>query len=201
MPAGKAADDWVAVGVVLSVNPNRREVRLKPLPDGAHELEQRPWLRLRMRGDEIVRCRVETFAWHNETALITVAAGVPRDLVGRLKGAVAVLRRDERTLPPGQAWFREELPGCRVESENGEWVGVLKDLYTTPTAANRADGTVARTAGPRAGDVAVIERPDGSVVLAPLIDAVVRQWDAERGVLVVGDLAPYAVEQEAGRER
>ena len=170
--------EWVQIGRVRSVNPGRREVRIAPAPDCGQVFAALTWLHLSLRDGERMRCRVEMMRG-GDAPVATLAAGVPRDHVARMKGAAVLAQRavmeasaPERRQAPAIA------PGMRVVGPDGAEIGVITDIYKT--GANEA---------------CVIKKAGGGVMLLPLIEQVVAHVGPGTAVVRVNDIAPFAVEE------
>lgn len=167
----------VRAGVVRSVNPVRRELRIAPQAAHAHEFERRDWLRIVPRDGTELRCRVETMRRHGDEIIALLTPGVPRDTVALLKGAEVVLAVDECTAAPDVAWDVNEWIGWRVVGTDGTQVGQVAEAYVTKTNA-----------------AFTVRRTDGGGVTLPAIPEVVTEVDRERGVVRVSDIEQYGVE-------
>jgi len=174
--------EWVQIGRVRSVNPGRREVRIAPAQDCGQAFAALTWLHLSLRDGERMRCRVAMMRG-GDAPVATLAVGVPRDHVARMKGAAVLLERAavEATVPE-QRQEPAIAPGMRVVGPDGAEIGVIKDIYKT--GANEA---------------CVIEKAGGGVMLLPLIEQVVAHVDPGMAVVQVNDIAPFAVDEQAAR--
>ncbi len=81
-------DDWVAVGSVLSVQPPRREVRLRLEPGYARRAAESPRLRFVTPQGVVVRARVDAFEAQGDGGVAVLGAGTP-DPTAPPAGAVA----------------------------------------------------------------------------------------------------------------
>lgn len=172
-------EPWVEIAKVRSVNPGRREIRLSPVAGLDHALAGTDWLWIERAGGPPLKCRVDHMRdcgggqW-----LAGLAAGVPRDRIGAMRGAAVLMREADLPEAVMAPLATEDLPGLEVRCEDGALLGTVTDVYSS-----------------RARDVAVITRPEGGSVLLPMIPEVVLSADLEAGVLEVGDIGPYAVEE------
>ncbi len=175
--------EWVHIGRVRSVNPGRREVRIAPAPECGQAVAALTWLHLSLRDGERMRCRVERMRG-GDAPVATLAAGVPRDHVARMKGAAVLSERAVVEAIASQQQRRQPAitPGMRVVGPGGAEIGVITDMYKT--GANEA---------------CVIKKADGGVMLLPLIEQVVAHVDPGAAVMEVNDVAPFAVEEQAAR--
>ena len=171
--------NWIEIGTVKSVNPARREVRVVAKAAHVHEFDQLVWLRLNLSDGTHLRCRVKELKGGEEEYLVSFVPGVPRDNVARMKKAVAVVAEDERKPRADGSVHVSELPELKVFSKDGAVIGTVVAAYETG-----------------ANDVIEVEKPDGKIILLPVIEQLVESIDVEQGSLIVGDMTPYVVEEE-----
>ena len=96
-------DDWVAVGSVLSVQPPRREVRLRLEPGYARRAAESPRLRFVTPQGVVVRARVDAFEAQGDGGVAVLGAGTPRDVIAALRHASVVMTPDEAGAPDPNA--------------------------------------------------------------------------------------------------
>jgi 16S rRNA processing protein RimM len=168
---------WIEIGRVRSVMAARREARLSPLKGKAHEFADRTWFQVRSGGN-VLRLKVEKVQSIGDEFRVVFSPGVPRDIVGNLRGAVILVPEDElRGLSPTREWRLADLVGLRVVDAGGTLLGEVCEVYET--AADGAFG-VAKTGGGK--------------MLLPAIPQVVLDIDLAEETLTVGDIAPYVVD-------
>ena len=124
---------WIQIGHVRTVNPARGQLRVRPLAEWAHQFDGMAWIRLLLADDAVIRCRVEAVRSRDKAAVVTLAPGVPRDAVARMKGAAVVALVDEVTPRPGASFAAHPSRGASVSDGNGNRLGVVSD--GVPTAA------------------------------------------------------------------
>ncbi len=171
--------EWVRIATVRSVNPARRELRLKPDEDHGHALGTDTWLHVRPRGAAVKRCKAEAIREMGEGWQAILAPGVPRDLIGALNGAAVLMpaadyAQVERPLRP------RDLIGMTVLNADGETLGDVTEVYEG--AANAAF---------------TVEKKAGGTLTLPLIEEVFLEFDPDRRRLQLGDVTPYAVDSDA----
>ena len=173
------ATAWVPFGRVLRVNPARRELRIEVQPGRARTDEELEWVQTVLRDGSELKCRVEQIRLGDGTAVMNLAPGVTRDNVARMKGATLNVLADAHARRNDGDYTVEELKGLRVVNETGDELGVVETIYATD--ANAA---------------LEIVRSDGTGFLVPAIPQVIERIDWERNEIVVGDIAPYVVNDE-----
>lgn len=177
------AADRIPIGHVRAVTPGKRVLRVSPASGRERDLRAACWLRVDLRaaapdGRETIRCRVERASEDQGQFLITLMAGVPRDTVALMKGAVIWVERSE-LLRPKSGYEPSDLMGLSVVEQSGGVLGTVVDLYLGAQV------------------VVEIQRADGGLIRVPLIEQVVAAVDLDSGVMQVRDIAPYAVEDAA----
>lgn len=172
-------DPWIRIGSIRSVNPARRELRVAVGPRDAASFDGLEWIHVALGDDTVLRCRVAGVKPHGAAWIVALAPGVTRDAVARMKGAGIVVAR--------------HAPGARSEGSlrGAAWVGM-----EVVGVDGQIVGTVADVIETGANDVLEIEKPGGASILLPLIERVVERIEQAAGRLVVGEIAPYAVDDE-----
>jgi 16S rRNA processing protein RimM len=174
------ATRWIEIGRVRSVNPARRELRVRAARRHAHELDAPQAVRVQIHGAEPVRCVVESVRPAGGEFVMRLAPGVLRDTVAEMKSAALVLAPDELSPRPEGAVHASDLIGVQVYEEG----------QTAPL------GRVTAAYETNANEVLEIERDSGGTVLLPFIDALVASVDLDREVLVVRDIGPHVAVDE-----
>lgn len=172
------AGRWVEIGVVRSVNPARRELRVQARRQGRSRIERAEWVHVGVAAKTpLLRCKVASVAAGAEWIVIALAAGVPRDTVAEMRNArVYIEPGPAGGQAPGE-YEASELVGLEVVSSRGERIGVIRDAVETG-----------------ANDVVEIETATGRRMLLPVIERVVESIEWNEGRVVVGDYEPYAVD-------
>lgn len=169
---------WTSIGTVVSVNPARRELRVGAGPGREPDLETAVRIEVVLRDGEKVCCRVTAARVAGAVVVLSLAPGVLRDSVARMKGA-QVLADVAAELESNGLHGTADLPGMEILSEGGNLLGVVCDAFSTP-----------------AHDVIEVEQADGKKFMLPVVDQVVVTADFDRGVVVVRDITPFAVYNE-----
>jgi ribosomal 30S subunit maturation factor RimM len=169
---------WIEIGAVCSMNPARREVRLRPRPGQSRHFDGMQWLWLVLADGEELRCKVQSAETAGDEIRVFLGPGVTRDTVARMKGAVAVAE-DDGSVRGGYkvaAWV-----GYEVFDAAGVPLGRIADAFETP-----------------AHGVIEVEKPGGGTFSLPVIEQVIAKVDSDRGTVTVHDITPYAVDDETG---
>lgn len=169
------------IGRIKSVNPARREVRIDAPKARVRDAESWSWLYIEESDGELSRYKIARAALKGECAVVELAPGVPRDTVRLLKGR-RVLRPKAASEPKfsfdGEA---TDLVGMTIESNDGSLLGEIVAGFET-----------------KANGVLEVLRPDGSSLLLPLVPEVIEGIDLDKGKVIAGDIAPFAVEHGSG---
>lgn len=171
-------EERLCSGKVVSVRPDRREVRVDPVPGMEERIEAGGWVWFRGATGREWKCKVIGVRQTGQGVVITVSAGTPKDTIAQLRGADALAPAP----PEGEyepMYTLDDLRGLAVAHADGTIAGHVTDLY---------DG--------KAHAMAAVETPDGAEVIIPLIPRVVESVDLEAGLITVGDLTPYSVSDE-----
>ena len=165
------------MGCARSVNPARRELRVRPGPGSVAVFDPGGWVRIVLRDGTSMRCKFERMRAETGEAVLTLAAGVTRDNVARMKGARVMMETWRNVRDADTEYDAAALEGFEVRDLEGAVLGTVTGVYAT-----EANAAIA------------VARPGGGGFLTPVIDAVIADVDWEQGVVVVNDTAPYTVE-------
>lgn len=168
---------WRETGRVRSVNPRTREVRIAIRPGLGYVFDGLTWIQFMVPPGDPLRCKVAAIKSDESVAVVALAPGVSRDIVGRLKGVKVVMAPEAWPPRPGLAWRLDDLMAMKVVLPSGDLLGTVCEVYEGP-----------------ANDAFAVLRPDGSRVILPVIDAVVRSVDSDNATINTGDVTPFMVE-------
>lgn len=118
-------------------------------------------------GDDLQEIRLTAVRPHQRRYLVSLEGYGSRPAAESLRGQAVQLRHDQVRLPDG-VYFRWQLIGLRVVTEDGEALGELVEVL-----------------GTGANDVYEVLLADGRRVLLPAIDSVVLSIDLEAGAIRV----------------
>ncbi|HBT46320.1 MAG TPA: 16S rRNA processing protein RimM [Peptococcaceae bacterium] len=158
----------VAVGKVVSTHGYRGEVKVWPWTDFPERF--RPGTRLFLAGGggslTVARSRQ-----HGKSVIIRFNEIPDLTSAEKLRGTILEVEPWEvEPLPPGR-YYIFQLVGCRVYTEDGEFLGELRDVQQTG-----------------ANDVFIIVTPRAKEVLIPAVREIVREIDLEQGIIKVKPL-------------
>jgi ribosomal 30S subunit maturation factor RimM len=163
------------VGSVRSVNPARREVRVAPLAGYGPCFAGMGWVHVVLEGVRL-RCKVDSATPHHDLWILRLGAGVLRETVSKMRGSAVVAPKSSLAPAPGGEWPPGVFEGLEMLGPGGP------------------EGAV--TAAFRNGAQTVLElrRPAGGTARVVLVPGLVTGVDLENGVMTVGDISPYVVD-------
>ncbi|MCL4691335.1 MAG: 16S rRNA processing protein RimM [Candidatus Hydrogenedentes bacterium] len=170
---------WIRIGTVRTVNPARRELRIDAEGAQTHQFDGLEWVGLGRNADAVTRCRVESSTVRGDDATVRLSAGVTRDSVAAMRKAGVFIEGSTRKARPDGGWHPDDLLGLTVVGPGGAVLGTIAEWIETG-----------------ANDVMEIEKPGGGRLLLPAIEQVIESVDLEAGRVYVGDISPYAVDDE-----
>lgn len=161
------------------MQPGKREIRIQPAPGREALFEALDWVNVLLRDGTLRRCRVEKLRCTEAGVLVVLTAGVTRDAVGLMKHAKVVMADSEMRQRRAEGYVLEDLLGLHAEDSAGQPIGRVVEVLESS-----AQGAFE------------LERADGRRVMLPAIAQVIESVDLNRGVMLLRDIAPYAVENE-----
>ena len=157
---------YLAIGRIVRAHGLRGEVSIAVLTDFPERFETTEWVYL---GDEFeaTAYRIESYRWHKQNILLTLAGVSDRTQAEKLRGQFVQVPLEEAVSLPEGTYYLYQLIGLEVTSTTGEFLGVITDIIETG-----------------ANDVYVVEK-DGQKILLPAIPDVIKTVDILNGVMVV----------------
>ena len=157
---------YLAIGRIVRAHGLRGEVSVTVLTEFPERFETTEWVYL---GDEFEAAayRIESYRWHKQNILLTLAGVSDRTQAEKLRGQFVQVPLEEAVPLPEGVYYLYQLIGLNVTSTTGEFLGVITDVIETG-----------------ANDVYVV-RKDGKDILLPAIPEVVKAVDILNGVMVV----------------
>ena len=166
----------VVAGKVQSVHPGKRQVRIQ----AADEIPDEAFLgrvRMRLANGREISPLVGALRRLEDAVVVELTPGTTRDTVAQLKGAEVLWEADESALRLADRQDLDALIGMRLVGAGAVELGVVAGALTTP-----------------AHGVVEVEQADGRRLLLPVIPEVIERIDWDDGVIFVGDIAPYVVD-------
>jgi 16S rRNA processing protein RimM len=165
---------WVALGRVVGAHGLRGQIRVRYFGEGPDELLRQPRLGFGASEEDasVTELEVARAAPGRRGEVRIGLVGVDsREAAEDLKGRLALASPAAlEVLPPGE-YYGYQLVGCRVETEDGRPVGVVRSLWPTGET-----------------DVLVVEGEGGVEHLIPTARELLRDVDVEARRIVVAEI-------------
>jgi 16S rRNA processing protein RimM len=161
---------WFNVGKIVNTHGIKGEVRVISKTDFAEERYKKGNKLFIFMNEhaEPVEVTVKTHRVHKSFDLLTFDEYDNINQVEKFKGAMIKIPENQLSeLDEGEYYFHEII-GCKVITENGEEIGIVKEILT-----------------PGANDVWVVKRKKGQDVLIPYIEDVVKNVDVEEKIITI----------------
>lgn len=155
------------VGVITQTHGIRGEVKVFPTTDDATRFKKLKEVILDSGRERLVMT-IEGVKFFKKYAILKFKGYDSINDIEKYKGAKLLVTRDNAVALKKGEYFVADLIGLRVETENGETLGELKNVLETG-----------------ANDVYVVEMEDGREVLLPAIKECVLKIDMESSVITV----------------
>ena len=173
----------VAVGRIVGAHGLKGQLRVHHFAAGPDILVQAPMVFLseREEGLEAVAYEVVNAAPGRHGEVRMALAGVTdRDSAEGLRGRVVLAEAQPLAELPEGEYYNFEFIGCRVESENGEALGTVREIWPTGAA-----------------DILVVDGEGGQQHLIPASERLLREVDIE-GRRIVIEVAPGLLDNASG---
>lgn len=145
---------YLAIGRVQRPHGIRGELRVEILTDYPERVAAMDHLYL---GPDHQRYSVKGVRLHKNVLLLTLEGCADRDAAEALRGLlVEIAYEDAVPLEEGE-YYHFQLPGIRVETEAGEFLGEIAEVFTVPGG----------------NDVYVVHGPRGELLIPAIHDVVV----------------------------
>lgn len=167
----------VVAGTVHSVNPAKRQVRVRAAAGDVPDEAFLGRLRLRLTDGREVRPLVAALRRPGGAVVVEFTPGTPRDSVAGMRGAEVLWEADEAAIALLGRLEMDALIGMRLVGPGGTAIGKVVGALETP-----------------AHGVIEVKCPDGRSIMLPVIREAVEQIDWESGAIFVRDIAPFAVD-------
>jgi len=161
-------ENWFQVGIIVKPQGIAGELRVLPTTDDPTRFARLKEVKLRLPRGQETMYKLLSARVHNGLVLVRLEGVSDRNMAEALVQGVLLIP-PEKALPLStDEYFVRDLVGLKVETEEGEELGVVADVF--PTGAN---------------DVYTIRGADGESFMIPAIKDVVRSVCMESGVMVV----------------
>ncbi len=147
------------IGIISRPHGTSGEVKVQTSPEYLTALEgvRKVYLGNAIQGTPVLGCRI-----HQNALLLQLEGVQSRNDAESLRGARVQVRTSELpVLSPGE-YYSFQLVGMHVTDETGTELGIVSDILATGS-----------------NDVYVVNTPDGSELLLPAIESVIRKVDPD----------------------
>ena len=144
-------EEMAVVGTIARAHGIRGQVIVNPETDFPEQRFHAGAELFIERGGQVKTLTVSTARFHRERPVIGIAGVDTMDEAGALAGQELRVPVDRLAALPSGTFYRHDLIGCRVETQDGRLVGVVRDV----------EGTI--------GDSRLVIDGDGGEVLIPLV--------------------------------
>jgi 16S rRNA processing protein RimM len=157
---------YLAVGKIVRAHGLRGEVSVAVLTEFPERFETTEWVYL---GNEFEATpyRLESYRWHKDNVLLTLAGVTNRTQAEALRGQLVQVPLEEAVALPEGSYYLYQLIGLQVKTVEGEFLGIITSIMETG-----------------ANDVYVVQN-QGRELLLPAIPDVIKTIDLANGLMVV----------------
>lgn len=160
-------DDLLQVGVIANTHGVRGEVKVFPTTDDPARYKQLKTV-LVDNGKEQLEWEISNVKFFKQMVIVKFKGVDNINDVLKYKGAKLLISRKNAVKLEKDEYFRADLFGLRAVDENGEQLGIIKDVLSTG-----------------ANDVYVIRQEAGADILVPAIKECILKVDLEQKQMVI----------------
>jgi 16S rRNA processing protein RimM len=157
---------YLAVGKVIRAHGLRGEVSVAVLTEFPERFDTTEWVYL---GNEFEATpyRLESYRWHQQNVLLTLAGVNNRTQAEALQGQFVQVPLGEAVSLPEGSYYLYQIVGLEVKTTEGQLLGIITDVIETG-----------------ANDVYVVKNDDRELLL-PAIPDVIKSIDIAAGLMIV----------------
>jgi 16S rRNA processing protein RimM len=157
---------YLAIGKIVRAHGLRGELSVAVLTEFPERFETTEWVYL---GNEFeaIPYRLESYRWHKDNVLLTLAGVADRTQAEALRGQLVQVPLNEAVALPEGSYYLYQLIGLQVKTVEGEFLGTITSVMETG-----------------ANDVYVVQN-EGRELLLPAIPDVIKTIDLPNGLMVV----------------
>jgi 16S rRNA processing protein RimM len=157
---------YLAIGKIVRAHGLRGELSVAVLTEFPERFETTEWVYL---GNEFeaIPYRLESYRWHKDNVLLTLAGVADRTQAEALRGQLVQVPLKEAVALPEGSYYLYQLIGLQVKTVEGEFLGTITSVMETG-----------------ANDVYVVQN-EGRELLLPAIPDVIKTIDLPNGLMVV----------------
>lgn len=160
-------EQFLRVGVISAPHGVHGEVKVFPTTDSAKRFEEISEVIIKARTGDI-SCKITKVRYFNNMAIVKFDCfSTPEEARKYVGSDIFIDRKFAQPLEEGE-YYIADLIGCKVVSDEGKTMGILKDVLQTG-----------------ANDVYVVEDDDKKELLFPVIKECIKQVDIVNSVITV----------------
>ena len=161
----------IAIGCIVGVHGLRGCVQVRYFGDGSENLMRASVVTLGEGEEdpEAVSVEVQSATPGRSGEVRMVLAGISgREAASKLRGRLVMVDPGQLEQLSEGEYYHYQLVGCRVEGENGQTIGTVRDVWS-----------------PGASDILIVENEEGGQHLIPTGGDFLREVDVDRRRIVV----------------
>lgn len=155
------------VGIISSTHGVRGEVKVFPTTDDVKRFKKLKQVILDTGREELL-LQIQGVKFFKQFAIVKFKDYDSINDIEKYRGKSLYVERADAVSLKKDEYFIADLMGCKVEDEDGNSLGILKDVMETG-----------------ANDVYIVTTPDGKELLFPAIKECIREVDVKNARIVV----------------
>lgn len=157
--------EYLKIGLILKPQGIRGEIKVLPLTDDPHRFIG---LKQAFLSEEKKPVRIMGARVGKDAVYLFLEKIYDRTAAESVRGQFIYIDREHAVKLPEGRYFIADLIGCEAVDLNGIRLGILKEVLQ-----------------PGANDVYIVQRPDGSELLIPVVDAFIKDIDIKSRKITV----------------
>lgn len=161
-------EQYFQVGIISSTHGIKGEVKVFPTTDDVKRFKKNTQLLLDTKKEGLVQLKVSQVKFFKQFVILKFEGYDSINDIERYKGCSLLVTRENAVKLEKDEYFIADLYGIKVIDENGEPVGILKEVYETG-----------------ANDVYIISRENMDDLLIPAIKQCILDVDIKENIMKV----------------
>jgi len=154
-------EKYLEIGEIINTHGVKGELKVMPLTDNQMRYKELNWVYVDINGF-LEKYDIESVKFFKQLVILKLKEINDMDNAGKLKGHYLKIDRENAIKLPQDSYFICDLIDCEVFEENGNKLGVLKDVLKTGS-----------------NDVYVIEAKNREDILIPALKKVIKDISIE----------------------
>ena len=132
-PSGEPSAEWVTIGEVVGPFGHKGEIKVYPYTDFPERFTSLKSALLRLPDGVERKYQVRRARQHKNIIVMALYGVMSMDDAEALRGSTFVVPPEERhPLPDDQTFYVDDLVGLRVQTEDGEPLGTIRQVLKSP---------------------------------------------------------------------